>query len=654
MSHDSQRVGSEKPPDGGPNGRDRNCIRCGSPATLRLRKTFPSCTPCAIRGFGTRAKPITELARGAALWDRTQSCEGSHRAREAGGVALAFSGGPNSRALLDVVTKQLRPPPLSDQAATAGDNVASSSGSSSRNERARPVEVTRIDVVYIDDSAVVPGARDQTEEVKQIVEEQGGAKAGLRLVALRLEDVFEVNGGSPHGAAGVTCLVGPGEARRIAATQAQTSERSPRQLLQDLFSSIHSPATPRASQGSARTRIEDIHYILTQRLLRQAARRAGCRALLLGDTGSRGSIRLMESLSKGGAHKWPVDGAASIWIDDLLVLRPLRDALSKEVGFYNRIQGLRYLIPADTVTDSVLSGKAGGGMAEKASIGRLTENFIFALEKGVPSTVSTVGRTGAKLKLKGGDAMGGSLADSLRDSKGQESNESMYHSGVGQKGDVIMKKVVRDVPRWSAWGRRGQSVSPSLSHLPLPCPLCGLPAQPGASAWRGSLSIRDSSAVAAADKSASPEANATAEGTPSGDVTSEWQRLDVLLCYSCLVILDIASGDEAPSPQTSPDGTRALVLPLYVLEAVHDRQKMLDEMCASTETPMQEHSSQTSSSDAEAEVDGVVRGLQTTLHLPKSGREAESPADPSSSIQRHVTRKIGRDEMQSKVSSFLL
>lgn len=77
------------------NGRVIKCIRCDSPATLRLHKTYPSCSPCALRGFAARAKPIADLAKGAAQWERAEKANA--KGIEPGGLALAFSGGPSSR-----------------------------------------------------------------------------------------------------------------------------------------------------------------------------------------------------------------------------------------------------------------------------------------------------------------------------------------------------------------------------------------------------------------------------------------------------------------------------------------------------------------------------------------------------------------------------
>lgn len=510
--------------------------------------------------------------------------------------------------------------------------------------------MSRIDVLYIDDSTVIPGAQDCTDAVKAIVESQGGAQAGLNFISLKLEDVFCDETSDASSAQGVQCLVGAGEFRRIAPKLLSIPEQSRKQLLQQLFALVHSTSTPRASQASARTRTEDIHYILTQQLLRQAARRLGCRSLLLGENASRGSIRLMESLSKGGAHKWPVDGAASVWIDELLVLRPLRNAMSKEIAFYNRHSKLNFLVSTNIVSSSVLSRSAGGGVAEKASIGRLTEHFIYALERGVPSTVSTIGRTGAKLQLKGGEQMGGSFVDSFHE---ESSNEDL-NSISGQKSSMALNKAIKDVPRWSAFGRRKAGASSySLDHLPLPCPFCGLPSQPGASKWKGKLSIRDPATKgrqSVEDGIISPSDNGTASLSTS-QIPESWHALDAMLCYSCLLILDIASGDETPKQDASWRGMRSVLLPPYVLHSVKCRQELQRHADLVTSASLPLTQSSAGSNGVKDVPEFTTQSLKTTLQLPKPEQHQFETDD---SATHHVTRKIGTEEMKGKVEDYLL
>ncbi|CAJ0636867.1 3401_t:CDS:2, partial [Entrophospora sp. SA101] len=76
------------------------------------------------------------------------------------------------------------------------------------------------------------------------------------------------------------------------------------------------------------------------------------------------------------------------WFKGLVVSRPMKDMLSKEIGIYNHFLELDIIFTPTLTTMKTSS---------KASIDKLTEDFIVGLEKEYPSTVSTIVRTAAKL-----------------------------------------------------------------------------------------------------------------------------------------------------------------------------------------------------------------------------------------------------------------
>ncbi|KAJ1020065.1 hypothetical protein NDA16_004345 [Ustilago loliicola] len=60
----------------------------------------------------------------------------------------------------------------------------------------------------------------------------------------------------------------------------------------------------------------------------------------------------------------------------------------------------QHVVPPTVSTNDILSNQNSNVPAmDKSSIARLTETFILNLEKGVPSTVTTIGKTGSKLVL---------------------------------------------------------------------------------------------------------------------------------------------------------------------------------------------------------------------------------------------------------------
>jgi len=108
----------------------------------------------------------------------------------------------------------------------------------------------------------------------------------------------------------------------------------------------------------------------------------------LGDCSSRLSIKIISLTSKGRGFSLPLETSGETdWFEDVIITRPMKDMLSKEIGIYNQFVGL----------DDVYIQSVTSMMHAKASIERLTEDFIVGLEKEFPSTVSTIARTGAKL-----------------------------------------------------------------------------------------------------------------------------------------------------------------------------------------------------------------------------------------------------------------
>ncbi|KAJ2996112.1 Cytoplasmic tRNA 2-thiolation protein 2 [Globomyces sp. JEL0801] len=133
---------------------------------------------------------------------------------------------------------------------------------------------------------------------------------------------------------------------------------------------------------------EDILNIYTLQALHAQAKKQNCNVIFLGDNSTLLAIRVISNTSKGRGLNLPSDMAVETVIDDMLVVRPIRDILAKEVAFYNRYRNLEHFLhPSLTTT-----------MNSKASIDKLTADFINGLESEFPSTVSTITRTAFKIK----------------------------------------------------------------------------------------------------------------------------------------------------------------------------------------------------------------------------------------------------------------
>lgn len=529
--------------------------------------------------------------------------------------------------------------------------------------------MTRLHVIYIDDSALHGGSnQDQTDEVRGIVESYGGAAAGLNFVPVKLEEIFEDDDEAVEQLALASqeeAAAGRPSSRIRAHKRPHATSSSARDSLLSLFSTL-SPTTTaaRSTLPAVRTRFETLHHSLLQHLLRRIARqRLGCSSLLLGESATRSSVRMLSSLAVGAGHKWAVEGAeGGVWVDDLLVLRPMKETLDKEVAFYVKYKQLR------CVETRNLVGPSAGG---PASIGRLTQSFIAALEKGVPSTVSTVGRTGSKLVLKEAGSMT-SLGTSLLQASESVDDVVRGKSGVGQKGDRLMATVLKDTQRWTWRRAKGASSSSSSATPPrpvvLPCPLCGLPAQEGAGRWRQKITIRQPEVE---DGNASEEAASSSSSV----------NLDEMLCYPCLsLFLDAAQAQ--PQPAAAAGGV-GLLLPTHVLRFVEERRRYAQggqsqEYAAQAQQPAnggaaaavaEDEMATAADDDLDASADGGRRraaaaaAAAPATAASANGKDEEAgtgevsaaaDAESVAILRRHATRRLDKQDMQGKIGGYLL
>ncbi|KAM9607912.1 LOW QUALITY PROTEIN: cytoplasmic tRNA 2-thiolation protein 2 [Trichechus inunguis] len=133
---------------------------------------------------------------------------------------------------------------------------------------------------------------------------------------------------------------------------------------------------------------EELLQTLRTHLILHVARTHGYSKVMTGDSCTRLAIKLLTNLALGrGAFLAWDTGFADERHGDVVVVRPMREHMLKEVAFYNHL----FAIP--TVLTPAIDTKA----PEKASIHRLMEAFVLQLQAQFPSTVSTVYRTSEKL-----------------------------------------------------------------------------------------------------------------------------------------------------------------------------------------------------------------------------------------------------------------
>jgi len=142
------------------------------------------------------------------------------------------------------------------------------------------------------------------------------------------------------------------------------------------------------SSASTLTCKDNLLNTLRLRLLTRASAVTGHSKVMLGDTCSRLSMRLLSSITQGrGAHIAHEMAFGDARLPDIMVLRPLRDFLAKEIVLYNSLQNIEPTILPNMSTKE----------SSTASLDRLTEGFLNGLQAEFPATVSTVFRTGTKL-----------------------------------------------------------------------------------------------------------------------------------------------------------------------------------------------------------------------------------------------------------------
>ncbi|OAD01597.1 hypothetical protein MUCCIDRAFT_156834 [Mucor lusitanicus CBS 277.49] len=136
---------------------------------------------------------------------------------------------------------------------------------------------------------------------------------------------------------------------------------------------------------------EDLLWNIKMEMLVTVARREGCPYIFMADSATRQAIKMISMTSKGRGYSVALDVSVDNTqsFKDLCIMRPMKDMLSKEIGFYNHF--------ANVTQFETLPYNFSTMMPGKTSIDRLTEEFIVSIEREFPSTVSTICRTVMKL-----------------------------------------------------------------------------------------------------------------------------------------------------------------------------------------------------------------------------------------------------------------
>ncbi|CAO3648699.1 unnamed protein product [Cunninghamella echinulata] len=324
-----------------------NCCKCKTElSTVRLRHAF-YCNKCFV---------YTYVGKYRFNINRSKSIS-----RKKGKVLLACSGGPSSIAMIHL---------------TSGFTIVNPT------EKKKIALVPSAVVCHIDESALF----EQHEGASTKLENMIKAKfPKLSFVSQPMEDIFTSAFKSDPNFD--LSLKNTSSTNYDHEHMIQLVKQSPDDLettnadrLKNLFKNINK-----------NTAKEDLYWNIKFAMLLTIARREGCDYIFMGDSSTRQAIKMISKISNGRGYSIPMDVGLEVdtCFKDVVVLRPMKDMLAKEMGFYNRLHGLDHDVTAPV--------NFGTYMAPKSSIERLTEDFIVNLDRDFPSTVSTISRTASKL-----------------------------------------------------------------------------------------------------------------------------------------------------------------------------------------------------------------------------------------------------------------
>ncbi|KAK4056481.1 Cytoplasmic tRNA 2-thiolation protein 2 [Microbotryomycetes sp. JL221] len=423
---------------------------------------------------------------------------------------LALSGGPASRAMLDLLTEQF---PSHQQLPNRDP----------RRKVINPFE--SVDVVFVDESGVPAFNASHTDDIRHIVEE-----TPFRLHIIRLEDVFD-DSSTPPSMIDLSDL----DLSAVASTSKCSTPLD--QLRSFLSRDVHTT-----------TSLTSLHSALLHTLLRRKALELGCEILMTGETATRLATKCLSGMALGRGYSvgeemtsdWDYVFSTRVESQEqeqhLLVSRPMSQLLSKEVSYYLHLKGRGHpcgdsdnllvqspatkVSPKEAGIEALVQGQQCGGAVPPSidlksfDFSFMLADFVVGLEADFPSTVSTILRTSQKLGMRSADA---------------QERQTTVDS----------------------------------------CPLCGLPSQRGAREWRQAITISQFDKMDVSETFAQDQTILDA-GSPMPDalaLASDSMKLAPLLCYSCLLAFE--NPKYAPKGTSKLDRDLKVPLPPYAVAAAH-------------------------------------------------------------------------------------
>jgi hypothetical protein len=103
----------------------------------------------------------------------------------------------------------------------------------------------------------------------------------------------------------------------------------------------------------------------------------------MADSSTRQAIKMISKISNGRGYSIPFDVGLEVdgCFDNVVILRPMKDMLAKEMGMYNRLHGIDHDVTAPF--------NWGTYMPPKSSIERLTEGKAKEDSRGANRLTAT-------------------------------------------------------------------------------------------------------------------------------------------------------------------------------------------------------------------------------------------------------------------------
>ncbi|RUS33500.1 hypothetical protein BC938DRAFT_471355 [Jimgerdemannia flammicorona] len=328
----------------GPKPTQKTCIKCKTSPSVVVVRHATYCKSCFLFTFVGKFRTIIMKSKVVSQ-------------KEGERVLLAFSGGPSSRAMLHLLSdfQYIVPHETSKRQLFSG-----------------------VTICHIDESALFGQEEQGTlAHIEAIVR---GQYPDLPFVGVRMEDVFDPNY-TDSGAFDrvVEAVGGPVGADEFPIRLTPLNAVSPSP---DLTPSNATRLTALFDSLTTGTAKEDLYSHLKLTILIHVARREGCTRLFLGDTSTRLAIKTISLTAKGRGYSLPLDVATedAVSVPGMIVLRPMKDMLSKEVGVYNRFRGLEASV---VVAKNFATGVGGRGSIERLTEGGFTGEGWNGMKTGL-------------------------------------------------------------------------------------------------------------------------------------------------------------------------------------------------------------------------------------------------------------------------------